>query len=863
MPLGSFSNAAQFFGDSEVQSALDTMTDGINFIRERGAISEFFEKTKKVCTWIFDLIKFDAVMNFFQEMALWFKRFEFPEIFSKAFHGFMDFCSLVWDFVFGITDLQLFYIWGSISAILFIIWLIQKIYDPEQQIVGPNTYTWENRGKLWYYWTYGLIMLLTTLYLPTITACFNVMFCFEHLMTPYELECYSGVHWVHLACSIFIFLFIGCYLPFQIFFVIRKYQPKPHEHDEMGEKINDEENREQFLRQYKDLLSRDTCPYNFIYSGYEYGWSLYKVITMVFKVILIFPTIPFFKSSVGVCATTLVITAIYALISIVSSPFLLPSDDWIEMVARITAVLTITLQLCVMKDVIYEPYGSTLLIIINVLNLVCMLLIIVGSLNIVQNFFRKHFGKLMYTTGLEYDNQKCRKKRIWMRFWHQLLSNKEELKPIADRLQEMTDICTEIGMEKFKESLMAPSDALAQARVMAQFLEGPDCYYKSPKGTVTNKTYWGRMFITPFPFQATIIYDISGKMIILDNEEIIDFVEQNKQKDITLSRKFRQMIRCMNNERVKFNFKEILPVNGCCGKNEVLVSFTSGILRVKGKSNDPFVQGFRVTLELDDGKYTDEDGKEHTGIKYTLKHRDLGITRDFRETPLLNLLLTSNKEIIVAKWPDYMQRLQWMRDDLAEERREKADILSYGFFYFIYNNDKIPIEEMKEFIKTYEMNPVVQNLIEENEANLEGLYSRLKYYDSHPVFSFWYNFFDDITVRNNVIAEIADNMDLFDPSLPSALIYHPMEVDKLEQILIERGLRKTGKCGSGLFNDKLMELLRERLDEESNGTPVPEYKANVKIIDENLLADTLCTGTPLLTENTTYIASAAMTAVLG
>ena len=142
MSLGSFSNSANFFGDTNVQKVIQD-TGNLNFIRERGISSE----SNTFCSWVFDLIKFDSIMTFFQEVALWFKSFNFPQKFKDAFHAFIDFCSLVWDFVFSITDLQLFYIWGILTTILFVIWLIQKRYDPDEEIEGPNTYKWEQRGK--------------------------------------------------------------------------------------------------------------------------------------------------------------------------------------------------------------------------------------------------------------------------------------------------------------------------------------------------------------------------------------------------------------------------------------------------------------------------------------------------------------------------------------------------------------------------------------------------------------------------------------------------------------------------------------------------------------------------------------------
>ena len=107
-------------------------------------------------------------------------------------------------------------------------------------------------------------------------------------------------------------------------------------------------------------------------------------ITYDFKVILMLPTIPFFTAGVGTCTASLIIVALYALTSIISSPFLLPSDDWIENTARITAVLTMAVQICVIEEVIVPPYDGYVLSVINILNLVLMVLIFIFTLDFVK-----------------------------------------------------------------------------------------------------------------------------------------------------------------------------------------------------------------------------------------------------------------------------------------------------------------------------------------------------------------------------------------------------------------------------------------------------------------------------------------------
>lgn len=204
----------------------------------------------------------------------------------------MDFISLVWAFISGIEMLYVFYLWGAIASILLIIWLIQKNWDPEQEIQGPNTYGWEERGTAWNICTRILVTALTFLYLPCMTSAFQVMFCFGDMLEPFEITCYEGKYWGHFFVSLGLFVFIGLFLPYQVYIVINKYQPIPHQYDESGLKIDIAADNGKYLENYRHLLDDDKCPYNFLYCGFEYGWSSYKVISMVIKMLLVFPMIP-------------------------------------------------------------------------------------------------------------------------------------------------------------------------------------------------------------------------------------------------------------------------------------------------------------------------------------------------------------------------------------------------------------------------------------------------------------------------------------------------------------------------------------------------------------------------------------------
>lgn len=818
-----------------------------------------FQAFESCAKFVFDFIKLDIFMNFFQQIGLWFTKFKFPEAFEKMFHKFMDFVSLVWQFVLGITELQIFYVWAIVSMVMFICWLIQKQTDPEAEVKGPNAFGWEKRGAIWNLWVYGLVTGLTLLYLPSITSGFKVIFCFEGLMFPYELTCYHGKHWIHFSVAMVHFVFIGLFLPFQVYLTINKYQPKPQKYDASGEVFNLAYDKDKYLEQYKELVAADKCPYNFLYAGYEYGWSAYKVITMVIKMLLIIPLIPLFVAALAPACVSLVIVFIYALCSIISSPFILPQDDWIDLSARITAVLTISIQICVIEKVINPPYDSLVLSFINILNLTVMVLIFVAHLNFVRVFFRKRFGKLKFSPGMAYNPPIERQRRIWHRFWRGLFASCGTLEPCAERLNVMENIFRTYGKIAYKQSLIPPNQDIAQARRMCLEIEGPDCYFRTSRRQ--GKTNWGRMFITPFPFKINMIYDDNTMLELLD-DEVLEFYRQNFfEQNVTQGRKVRMFLRCLNGESVNFQLQTIVPRKEGGPKEEVPVNFSRGVLRVKAIANDPFANGFKVKIHYTDGTCTLSSGRCVENIEFKAKNHLIGITDSYTLNAELQRLFNDpdNKRIIEAKWDSLVERIKLMHDDLEESRREDEEILSYNFWQLVYMNDHVPEDELIAYLRGFEQNNNVHDITTLYKQDLDGIYSRLKYYDCHPAVATWYCFFDDIALYNHMLKPIADNPDLFDMANSTALAYHPCTIDELKRKLEERGLRTSR--GRGLFTNAILADLEEKLKQDCQDNyqpPDPSKIPYVSPMSQALLADTRCSSTPILTENTSYIATAFM-----
>jgi hypothetical protein len=795
------------FDSSEVRSlAAETVGQAENL---RTAASQGLETMKECCSNLFSFVKYDIFANFFQQIGLWFENLRIPVKLVDGFRAFFSFVSLCWSFVLGITELTMFYIWSILSSLMFLIWLFQKRGDPVKEIQGPNTYGWQRRGSFWLFYTKMLVTALTTLYMPCLNSALKVIFCDPDLMISYELNCYTGRHLLHMVVALLVFAFIGLWLPFTIYRTIRTYQPAPQGFDAQGRKLDLKENREAYIEQYQELLKHDLCPYKFLYAGYEYGWSTYKVISLVIKMLLVIPCIPFIHDSVITVALTFAIVLVYCILSTIMRPFLQASDDWLDICARVTSVVTLLLELLVVTHVLEGSFVSVCLVITHILNLLIMIVLVLSSLEFVHEFLRRIFSKLKLTHNMDYDLVLARKEAIWQRFWMGLLADVNQ--ELFERLQHLDDVVRRVGRRAFQSGLFAPTEEIGQLRRIARELEGVDVYYK---GEVWDPTYWGRMYINAFPFVCTVVYDETEKAVEIHDHNIGEFVRQNlKDPAIVMARKIRWALRCLDGEMVHFEFtKYIRPLTGnICTVPEVACRCRDGYLRVLTRSNDMFCHGFDIAIDYVDGVYTDASGNDVPNQHVVVTNEDLGIDRVFRLTPSVERLLSDvrNRFLIDSKWEDLRERFQFYRRDLDEERQTQENVMHPGFWLLVYDNQFIPPEQLHRYLTEEEVNPVLRNLIKDRKPDFQGLYARLRYYDAHPAISYWYTFWEDVYTNNMFMKALQKNEEIFDLTSRYAIAYNPVSIPRLKENLVTLELRSAR--GGGLFNDDIIGKLEEKL----------------------------------------------------
>lgn len=200
---------------------------------------------------------------------------------------------------------------------------------------------------------------------------------------------------------------------------------------------------------------------------------------------------------------------------------------------------------------------------------------------------------------------------------------------------------------------------------------------------------------------------------------------------------------------------------------------------------------------------------------YTMPMSEFGMDRSFRMSPRLNELFSNNRAKIDSGLVVLHQHTQEYRAALVKERGEKEQVMSSGFWLYVFDNYKAPREAIEQYLRTREKNEILRTLPQAGRAGLDFLYSRLSWVYSHPCSALWWLFFDDLWEQNNGLKVMEGKREMFDSRCSSSLAYHPMKRPELEAKMEEEGLRNVKGCRGTkkYFNDRLMDTLYARMEE--------------------------------------------------
>jgi len=171
----------------------------------------------------------------------------------------------------------------------------------------------------------------------------------------------------------------------------------------------------------------------------------------------------------------------------------------------------------------------------------------------------------------------------------------------------------------------------------------------------------------------------------------------------------------------------------------------------------------------------------------------------------------------------YKGAVRKMRRNLLRERYWDNYSLSWGFWYFVYNNDMFDMAQLEEYFAVFETNPVVQQIPNKYRKELTFMTNMIQHYNSNPCLAFWYVYWQDVFKKNSDLPGIKKNPTSFDPCCSTALCYRPMGRKGTEAFLsnLEGGGSPLGKKQS-VHLDRLF----QRIDEIAARYPMSDKIEN-------------------------------------
>ncbi|CAG8529899.1 7731_t:CDS:2 [Ambispora gerdemannii] len=744
-------------------------------------------------------------------------------------------------------------------------------HDPNEVVEGLESYPWNLRPERSKKENIVVVFVITSLYLPLSKLSIDALvwsdtfwpvtnpylttdspeftplgspdtyrapddFCYVTSMRKQDLN----FAFIIIPIALLNLAVLTVWFPIALKRLVDKNLPRVDKFNEMGEA------RKDIDKDYKELLDKDTCPYNFLYNGYHQRWATYKTFIMVNKIFLILLVVliskdnclfrSFGRTRIETIRQALQITLMFTLLLIHwrTQPFLLESQNISEYWSRFGYMITSFLGLFVVLQV-----GSTnaIFIVITVINYtmgVAVVWCVIKETDRFQSFVKNMQQRLDFSINIyspKLDFNKHIKRRIWQETWTTLLLTCDQFKmpekkivafsqssyrppyllnfsgSVAERHIENLKVIQHIGIKQYNASIAPLSEALAimRLKIYNNFV-GPDMYYAPEMLMVNLKTYFGKAYVVPFPFSVVFVYDEDDSVVTLTKEwEIERYIRQNEDREIERRRGVRQMLRALEGKIV------VGPCSDIGGGHNAV-----GLLSIQRKQGSRWRginmnSGFEVTITYTDhGEINGPDDREISPEpppphERAVGHDILGITSDFALTPQLQRLISDNSQLIESGFPKIRELMKEYRKFYHNEAVHKKETLTYAFFINIYDNPSIPLESLPTLLMSTEENPLIHSIPEAEYPALVYLYERMRVVNLSRVHQWWFLFWDDLWRKNaHEIPYLSQHPQDFSPTYRKSICYRPMIRAKLEEFLERRGCWKNGgKAGflhSGVLN---------------------------------------------------------------
>jgi hypothetical protein len=670
-----------------------------------------------------------------------------------------------------------------------------------------------------------------------------------------EWSMYSAAKYV----GIVFFLGYTLLLPYYCYTLIQKNKPVGSR-DDPNKRYNDDGD----LVDYTDAMYLRDCntspdqlanPWLFLYKGYERRWAFYKVIIMMFKFLLILPAILLWNDPIyqGVAALLLLCT-LFGL-SVYSTPFINPEADWMDMSGRVAAALTVLFGVISAKATSSSGAMGALINVVNALNFIILLVLVLYALPPVRSWVKAKLGRLSFSdTTLEkkgtfdqimpyWEVDKEIKHRIWFPFWDTLMLQDPTITAETQaRFRELKHITHTVGRRRIEghfHALALPGMSALQSWC-AMHLEGVDVFWpgNTHDGTNDSSTKFGKMYIQPYPWCAVIVLDDSDDYhyIYSSSPEFIELIRVNCQPEVLRRRCIRKMFRALRGRRIHHTFTKTvhkMVPDGVYQENgqdkqrmtsiPVQMTFTSGVVNVKANTKKRMAAGFKVSITFDDGRGSGRaphTGQMHhfTNEVYTMGANEMGVNSTYTWQPPMSTILSNpgNQAQVLEGLPDVFHHEFDYRRELVEKRIHDEEVLSHGFWLYVYDAFAAPRPLIEGYLRNYETNPNIRTLPDPDRhaRGLDYLYGRLQAVCRHPAAAYWWVFWDDLWAQNHDLKQFKEFKSLLDPRLPNSIAYKPCTRDQLEDALALSKVRYSTK----FISDAMLDALYEEMDRRCAST---------------------------------------------
>ena len=411
------------------------------------------------------------------------------------------------------------------------------------------------------------------------------------------------------------------------------------------------------------------------------------------------------------------------------------------------------------------------------------------------------------------------------------------MKRPQDRLDEMIEKLHTRGFKAWESNLlpMTPQETQLRYQVQTQ-LEGIDVYcddkWTSVPGlsSILDQQYlhakkkrqvsdvvnvrqsnWCTIVVSPFPFTVNIYWEncnVVGELVSwgLTKSRIQELLHKNmRDPDIIWQRQVRLAFRALAKSQQFTGTSALMlcPMEKL-SSNGTMMRYSKCSVEWPEVSNLATLDADNKNLKRDielagQPRFLYQDGTDANSGTATAPDRyftldELGIGKNYNKSNrLLNMLGwvpngNQNTNVVRKCMQDYLEFISEKRNENLKPRVLDQYSLSWGFWYFVYNNDMLSRIDLERYLQSgAEQNPLVRNILTRKKKDLNLLYSMLNFYNSSPLCAYWFSFWYDVWMHNQDLPKIKEAEKLLDFLTPDAICYKPMGMITLRKVLQKYG----------------------------------------------------------------------------